>query len=395
MIVEDYGKDTILISVYPRIYPTTYVRLLLFGDVEVRKIELSDTITVFKKEFVVETEGLLLKDAENSLKETIQKLGFPSYTITYYEEEDEISYEFHDTDTRGEIKGMDVKIYGTLSKRTRFTPGTYGAPDYPFIAPRSIKQDNNKNIVFKALTTMAWPASIALESHQLKVANYKILTEDGTRHIRPRPLSLKMVPHLDVQDFFGLSIIDETPINSPVPLPGFCAQTPAGKIWYFQPDRWIIQSSNGIFSRREKHYSIFDGEDPYGFGKWHYKTNFGDVYGNPELPTGQVPLYAVIKKNRAELFGVITPEGVFSITVPVERLYEERPISVFEKSVIEYFTHIPFPVEITFEKTMFSGGWGPMAIIDDKEIQLPINVTGESIHELFDPDYELLLEYGL
>ena len=97
-----------------------------------------------------------------------------------------------------------------------------------------------------------------------------------------------------------------------------------------------------------------------------YESNFGKITINERLPTGQTALYVVRKNDTARLYGVITPEGMFVIDVPLERLEKPEPISVFENGVKLVGTFFVFPIRIMFSEASttvkFYGRWYTHAI---------------------------------
>jgi len=128
-------------------------------------------------------------------------------------------------------------------------------------------------------------------------------------------------------------------------VPGFIVKTRAGEVYYKNPLRWFVLKGDRII---EKIYGdVIKGEVNSNVLKGTRRT----YYYQMELKTGQRPLYTAIEGDTAYLFGVVTPEGVFSLKTDRTRIEKRGPISIFEENVEIIGAHMVFPASVPIKNS--------------------------------------------
>lgn len=224
---------------------------------------------------------------------------------------------------------------------------------------------------------------------------FGIYTRNGWKAIKTQPAFLRLPNNKKISYLLDAFTAIPKPINYPHALPGTWTKTRHAIVEYYGPYFW--RSINKQNKKRFIRYFDFIEEIDHGKRKLN-KNNF---YYHKRLPTGQRPLYAIESSNSWRLYGIVTPEGVFSIAVKKERIEKEDPISIFENDVQILGVHLPFPVQVPFETSTINPE-KERIVIDGVAIRVP----PQDINLLYPrkwfcslgicrEKYDIIIEYGL
>ena len=246
----------------------------------------------------------------------------------------------------------------------------------------------------------------AIENNKLK--SLTIRTQDGVKRLprKPRFLLLPKRENFGYSPFekllpgflFDWKLAAIVTRKGDVAVNGYAVDVGNAIITYNSPNSWFVARRDGIFYSRVDDYTIVkDKKDPYGFGGHHWtvinrrSSQKSDLYVFPTLKTKQMAMYAEIDEKYAYLFGIITPEGIHSVRVPVERIMDERTISIFDDDVDPLAVHMPFPVSVPFEEAYYDARKYIHIVIDGYRFQKPV----DSVENVPDDVEKLFIDSGI
>jgi len=204
--------------------------------------------------------------------------------------------------------------------------------------------------LYPAVTTFTFPREYDFRGIEHRSMVYQIETLDGKKLIPAKPAFLILTNHFNVDYAIKNALSEGRFVEFDRILPGFTAKTGNGIFSYTGPENWSAFVRGLYFERRGNEWFL-RAPDHRGFAEHVWIARDGEYYVEPKLITGQQPLYVRFFDGKARLYGVVTPEGMFVIDVPEERVYKEGPISIFEEGVDVVGTFFVFPFTVKFEKS--------------------------------------------
>lgn len=264
--------------------------------------------------------------------------------------------------------------------------------------------------VFSAL--YSFPRKIEIETFGRKYWLPRVKTLEGKVKIPLKP-GFVLLPTSDAfKNTFGdysgpfyESMIEE----ARAAIGDFYVRTPNGAVSYLAPWEWKIHLKNGKYTLRNNDFVVqYDIEDPYNMGKHHWKYFFngvrGDIYAFPTLPSRQGTIYVIIEGDEAYAYGVITPEGIYTVKTTRGRLLSGKQISITDEEVELVAFHAVFPWRIGFESAYYTRKPSLGLVIDDVALRGDLMEYAESqykMREYFEKNRiteknaDLVMEFGL
>ena len=413
LIYRNYEKkeDKVELLVYSRIYRDAVVDLLDYKN-GIFKRPAGKEMRVFEHSFKVVNGHVLLDGFEKKLLDLIVSNNEHQYIIMVFP--NEVVYTF----TRGNVKIQNGKFsfhaFNYPSGPLRPVSSLMGFYyDPAFLEVPQVKFSNNEvHLRPQKFTLDTFPNTIIFDKIDDYIAVPIIHTKNGPREIPLKPGFLSSPVSERVGTYFAttLTIVENSILREMIPnwlkvIPLMETPNEYAIVYYVTPRSWRSRVGEKVFARHFDWVAFTDGKDPYGFGGTHYTTSSGDVYFSPELPTGQQPLYLRIFNDKAIAYGIVTPEGVYTLRLPVQRLFEETPASIFENGVEVLAMHFYFPIQIPFSKSaMTYGTFSSFSItIDDVKLpKLPNTLSPTSVKDYFEKGlsitrdkYDVVLNFGL
>lgn len=371
-----------------------------------------EKLQFFSWDFTVKNGHVVLSGWENDLLEVFEAFGIDSYEARV--EKDEVKYVIFD-DVIVEFLGDGAWITSPLvENRLPFSaenlkkvvkdylresiiyerPSAFGQLHDYFFLPFDVGVEGRK-MVFRARDKYtSFPSKYSVPMRGPVFELWDIRAFDEKKYIPFKPMFLRLPRRNNVfLAQFDVERIRDAARDAPFVIGGrvferFLWENVKGRlILYLGPRNWMTILNNGVFFRVDDLWGKLAG-DPYGLGRRAWETSVGYVYGDVVLPTGQGVWYLVIRGRRAVLHGVVTPEGVFSLEAPVERVFGDEPISVFDDGVKVLGTLLVFPSRIGFSRARLVDESDVFVKrvfldIDDYRVELPSSVNEKTPSEVF------------
>ena len=401
-MLDSFNKE---IDVFVRLYPE-----IMVDDRGIHRKSMGEELYFKDKKFIIENIGPVYTFHRGIIKAFIKELSPRNYTvkirnnyILYSAAGNELKIFKHRVFLNGKpVATLEEIKNNIVVKRQITTP----QPDL-VISESIIESDQDKLSVYPKDNYDTFPKSYSFKKKDIKDGYYSIITPDGEKKIPVIPALLQLYRMYEV-DYYMKSIADrETAWNAPQIIPTQTVVTSYGIFYYARPDYWKVLRGSKYYERRGDHWKMNDSKEdtPYGRGK-KWVTSDGVFYVYPEFKTGQNALLARDLGNTMRIYGIVTPEGMFVVDVPKERLEKPEPISVFEKNVKLVGTFFVFPVRVPFKKSfvnLFGYKKHFQVIIDGVQANATVisnfgYTTGAGVLKKFgfkEKDFDIILHYGL
>ena len=398
IVIED---DANSFHVYPKRYPM----FVVYRD-KTSKFNYGDVVFLKRRFFVFTEQGLLPEGHEELLGDIIRALSPNEYSVKIYARSTHYKIGEYNIVVKGkrllidgtEVTSVEDVLYHSRPLQKCYTDeflipckNTFKWPYYKIY---------NEDVATKIPIHYSWPI-LVFGSY------FSIETVDGQRKIPARPVFIRTDDEYYIDPVIlgkkdGIKAMHQDFIvNDAVTI------TRYGKFFYESPENWRALLENGEYFRRcGKMWCrrLADEKSEYG-ETW--VTNDAVIVKRPTLPTGQKALYAKFHGNEVRIYGILTPEGMFVLDVPRERLKNPNPISALEKTTRIIGTLFVFPIQINFEKSevFYDGGRDELhVIIDGKKTIIPLrqeeftHETGAKVLKALgvtEDKYTLAMNYGV
>ena len=175
-------------------------------------------------------------------------------------------------------------------------------------------------------------------------------------------------------------------------------------ISYVGPKHWRIETKKSIVTRWDNR--IFRKVPCSMKAEACFESTNEKWYFNVTLPTGQTVPIVKVSGEKARVYAIVTPEGIYTLDTTTERLSENKTISIFESGIEVVAVHFPFLYRIPFKTSVNAIDLyeGPILrkeiLIDDKVIALKKEKTMQKAWEQTFEDFnvsntDVITEYGL